>query len=274
MSAGHSPDKVKPSKDSDEDEQLAANAEEAGRRTQAEDAETRKNPRSTTPQRSRRKNQRPKSTIRRSEAERDKERRRALPHRFWSLGVGLLGTQRRSSRLAAHHRAARAGAAHGRRAIRHQCLESRDFRRPRKARCGDRLHAGADLLSAGGGERRARRRQRLLPHDHAAALAGLAFRSYPRRLAEERALLPAQPGQRRSSESGRPADRGSAGFDRCADRFRGRRHHGFALRHHLHRRALDHRRRADLLARRHRNHHSGLSGDRGRDLFGRLPAAP
>ena len=65
------------------------------------------------------------------------------------------------------------------------------------------------VLSAGGRQRRVRRDQCLGAHDDATALArlGIGFRHQP--LAEKRTLLPAQPGQRRSSESGRPADRRS-----------------------------------------------------------------
>ena len=69
---------------------------------------------------------------------------------------------------------------------------------------------------------------------------------------DQRPLLPAQSRQRRPQESGIPHRRGSADRDRFAGRFHRRRDLGVAVGGDLHRRALDHRRRADRDARRDR----------------------
>ena len=101
------------------------------------------------------------------------------------------------------------------------------------------------VLSAGDRQRPARRRPGVRAHGHPAPLARLADQFGGVALADQRPLLPAQPRQRRSPEPGIPHRRGSAHRDRLAGRFHGRRHLGVPLGRDLHRRALDHRRRAD-----------------------------
>ena len=89
-----------------------------------------------------------------------------------------------------------------------------------------------------------------------------------RPLAEVRPLLPAQPGQRRPQEPGIPHRRRRPDRDRIPRRLRQRRHFGVPLGGDVHRRALDHRRRAEHHHRRHRTLHPRLPGDRRGDLRG------
>ena len=75
---------------------------------------------------------------------------------------------------------------------------------------------------------------------------------------DQRPLLPAQSRRRRSQESGISHRRGSADRNRLAGGFHRRRHLRVSVGRDLHRRALDHRRRADGHARRLDLDHSRL----------------
>ena len=83
---------------------------------------------------------------------------------------------------------------------------------------------------------------------------------------QRRPLLPTQSDQRRPPESGISHRRRCAGGDRSAGRLRHRRTDRRPVGDHVHRRAVDDRRRADRRDRRQQRHHSGLSRDRGRAL--------
>ena len=160
----------------------------------------------------------------------------------WLFTIGLSAPDRRQCRLS----------------IRHQCLESRDLRRHREARFRDRLLPCRGVLSARDRQRAARRGAGVHPHGHPAPLARLADECGDIALAGQRPLLSAQPRRRRSPESGIPHRRGFEDRDRLAGRFRCRRHIGIPVGRDLHRRALDHRRRADGDAGRLDHHHSRL----------------
>ena len=91
----------------------------------------------------------------------------------------------------------------------------------------------------------ARRRAGLRADGHPAPLARLADQFGGDALAHQRPLLPAQSRRRRPQESGIPHRRGFADRHRLAGGFHRRRDLGVPVGGHLHRRALDHRRRAD-----------------------------
>ncbi len=100
--------------------------------------------------------------------------------------------------------------------------------------------------------------------DPSAALAQMAHRHADRPLAQVRPLLSAQPGKRRSPESGISHRRRRAGRDRLAGRLRHRCHHGVPVGRYLHRRAVDHRRRAEHHASAESEFYiPGLPGHRG-----------
>ena len=91
----------------------------------------------------------------------------------------------------------------------------------------------------------ARRGAGVRAHGHPAPLARLADQLGDLALAGQRPLLSAQPRRRRPPESGISHRGGSADRHRFAGRFRRRRDLGVSFGRDLHRRALDHRRRAD-----------------------------
>ena len=171
---------------------------------------------------------------------------------------GILGQGRRPAGMDVLDRAVDPDRHQCRLPVRHQCLESRDLRRHREARFRQRALPDRGVLPAGDRQRPARRRPGLHTDGHPAPLARLADQFGAVALAEQRPLLPAQSGQRRPQESGISHRRGSAGRHRCAGGFCRRRDLGVPVGDHLHRGALDHRRRADGDGGGFDGHHSRL----------------
>ena len=158
-----------------------------------------------------------------SPEEAEQVRKEYLLTRFWISARGYWGTPGRPARLAIFDRAIAPDRRHRRLPVRHQRLESRDLRRHREARRGDRVSSDRDLLPAGDRQRRARRGAGVRAHEHPAPLAHLADDLGGLALARQWPLLPAQPGRRRPQESGIPHRRGFADRDRFAGRFHRRR---------------------------------------------------
>ena len=165
--------------------------------------------------------------------------------------VALLGQGWRQARLAADRRTVRDRAAEPRVRLRHERLEPGDLRRAGEARQLERAVHLAALFPAADRQRVRRDHPGLRPHDHAAALAGLAQQPPVRPLDPGRPLLPAQPDQRRPPEPRIPDRRRCPHRHRVAGRFRHRPDHRGAVGADVHHRALDHRRRADDRGRRH-----------------------
>ena len=180
-----------------------------------------------------------------SPEEAEQARKDYLLTRFWISARGYWGRERRPAGVAVYDRAVAPDRRQCRLSIRHQCLESRDLRRHREARFRHRVLSRRGVFSARDRQRAARRRAGVRPHGHPAPLARLADELGDIALAGQRPLLPAQPRRRRSPEPGISYRRGFADRDRLAGGFRRRRHLGIPLGRDLHRRALDHRRRAD-----------------------------
>ena len=107
------------------------------------------------------------------------------------------------------------------------------------------FYLSAVFFPAGDRQRAAWRSPGVRADGNPAPLARLADQRGADALARQRPLLPAQPRRRRPQESGIPHRRGSSHLDQLAGGLRGRRHLGVSFRRHLHRGALDHRRRAD-----------------------------
>ena len=113
-----------------------------------------------------------------------------------------------------------------------------------KKNAGAVLYAVRHLCGDPGHQRGVRGRPGLRAHDAAAPLARMAERQPGRSLAQERPLLPAQSGQRRPRQSRVPHRRRRADRHRVAGRFRRAASLGLPVGGDLHRRAVDHRRRA------------------------------
>ena len=187
--------------------------------------------------------------------------------------AGLLGQERRPAGVAVYDRAADPDRRQCRLSIRHQRLEPGDLRRHREARFRHRVLSHRGVFSARDRQRAARCRAGVRPHGHSTPLARLADELGDIALAGERPLLPAQPRQRRSPESGISYRGRFEDRDRLAGGFRRRRDVGIPLGRDLHCRALDHRRRADGDARGLDRYHPGLSRDCRGHLCRRSPPA-
>ena len=170
----------------------------------------------------------------------------------------LLGPERRPAGVAVFDRASDPDRRQCRLPVWHQCLEPGDLRRHREAQFRHRVLSDRGVFPARDRQRAARRRAGLRAHGHPAPLARLADQFGGVALAGQRPLLSAQPRRRRPPEPGISHRRGSADRHRLAGGFRRRRHLGVPVGRDLHRRALDHRRRADRDDRRVDRYHPRL----------------
>ena len=212
-------------------------------------------------------------TGRRDEDEDDEDteelRRRYLLRRFWHTAIRFWTTPDHRIAWMLSGAAARYHPAQSRGVLRDEPLESQHLRcAGEEGRPAPSCMLSMIYFVDSGRQRLFQRRPGLRPHDAAAALAQMAHGHPGGPVAEVRALLSAQPGQRRSPEPGIPHRRRRPDRDRVAGRFRQRRYVGISVGGHLHRGALDDRRRAELQPRRHGDLYPRLPGDRGGALRG------